>query len=378
MNKSRSEKLMNRSTKSFPFYHFEGTPRQIGQQHGEACRELVHKNLEMATERLRRKYNVSTREEIIEAALKYRSYVQKYAPHFDEEIQGLAEGAGISLGESYLLQVRAELNKIFQTNQTECTTFAVASEATADGSPLIGQNADLPAFYGELSVVIESIPDQGPASLMLTPAGQISFIGINDAGVGAFGNFVTCDGWRVGFPRYFLTKLALTQGTVAEAVNLVDSVYRASSRNLLMLDKQGGIADVETIPSKISIIQAKKGILAHSNHFVSPQLLDEERLTGIELENSRVRIARMEEMLDANRGKLNAEVMQDILRDRGSFPHCLCQIEGDEGMQAPGEKATDIITFASVIAEPGKGHLWIAIGPPDQYEYKKYSFSPRN
>ncbi|RBP84525.1 acyl-CoA:6-aminopenicillanic acid acyl transferase [Cytobacillus firmus] len=378
MNKSRSEKLLNRSTKSFPFYHFQGTHRQIGQQHGEACRELIHKNLEMATERLRRKYNVPTREEVIEAALKYHSYVQKYAPQFDEEIQGLAEGAGISLGESYLLQVRAELNKIFQTNQTECTTFAVASEVTADGSPLIGQNADLPAFYGELSVVIESIPDQGPATMMLTPAGQISFIGINDAGVGAFGNFVTCDGWRVGFPRYFLTKLALTCSTVAEAVNLVDSVYRASSRNLLMLDKQGGIADVETIPSKISLIEAKNGILAHSNHFVSPQLLDEERLTGIELENSRVRIARMEEMLDANRGKLNAEVMQDILRDRGSFPHCLCQIEGDEGMQAPGEKATDIITFASVIAEPAKGHLWIAIGPPDQYEYKKYSFSPRN
>ncbi|RBP84530.1 acyl-CoA:6-aminopenicillanic acid acyl transferase [Cytobacillus firmus] len=378
MSESRSEKPSNRSTKSFPFYQFQGTHRQIGQQHGEACRELVHKNLEMATERLRRKYNVSTREEVIEAALKYRSYVQKYAPQFDEEIQGLAEGAGISLGESYLLQVRAELNKIFQTNQTECTTFAVASEVTADGSPLIGQNADLPAFYGELSIVIESIPDQGPATMMLTPAGQISFIGINDAGVGAFGNFVTCDGWRVGFPRYFLTKLALTCSTVAEAVNLVDIVYRSSSRNLLMLDKQGGIADVETIPSKISLIEAKNGILAHSNHFVSPQLLDEERLTGIELENSRVRIARMEEMLDANRGKLNAEVMQDILRDRGSFPHCLCQIEGDEGMQAPGEKATDIITFASVIAEPAKGHLWIAIGPPDQYEYKKYSFSPRN
>ncbi|RNB82147.1 hypothetical protein EDM59_21330 [Brevibacillus nitrificans] len=378
MSESKSRNLSTRSTQSFPFYRFQGTYRQIGRQHGEACRELVLKNLELATERLRRKYNVSTREEVTEAALQYRSYVIKYAPQFDEEIQGLAEGAGISLGEAYLLQVRAELNKIFQTNQTECTTFAVAAEATADGSPLIGQNADLPAFYGELSVVIESIPDEGPATLMLTPAGQISFIGINDAGVGAFGNFLTCEGWRVGFPRYFFTKLALTRSTAAEAVELVDSLYRASSRNLIMLDKQGGIVDVETIPSRISRIEAKNGILAHSNHFISPQLLDEERLTGIELENSRVRISRMTELLEANRGKLNAEVMQDILRDRGSYPHCLCQIEGDEGMQAPGERATDIITFASVIAEPAKGHLWIAIGPPDQYEYKKYSFSARN
>ncbi len=115
-------------------------------------------------------------------------------------------------------------------------------------------------------------------------------------------------------------------------------------------------------------------MLAHSNHYTADSLLAEERLRGVELDNSRVRLERMRNLLKENYGKLNAAVMQDILRDRHSYPHCLCQMPGDEEVQAPGEKGADIITFASVIAEPTEGNVWIAIGPPNQYEYRCYSF----
>ncbi|MEJ7757322.1 MAG: C45 family autoproteolytic acyltransferase/hydrolase [Nocardioidaceae bacterium] len=118
----------------------------------------------------------------------------------------------------------------------ECTTFAVLPIAAADGTPLVGQNADLPALYSQLGVVIHVVPDDGPAVLMLTPAGQVSYIGINDRGLGVFGNFLSCDGWRVGFPRYLLTRPALLHDTVRGAVAAVRNVPRASSRNLIMLD----------------------------------------------------------------------------------------------------------------------------------------------
>ncbi|MFM1653428.1 C45 family autoproteolytic acyltransferase/hydrolase [Brevibacillus sp. B_LB10_24] len=360
------------AAKFFPSYRFQGTHRQIGRQYGEACSALIAKHLEYVTKRLNHRFSVSSNQ-LEEAVLRYRPYVKKYAAAFDEEVEGIAEGANITVEEAYLLQLRAEVNHFCKSN-TECTTFAVLPEAASNGVPLIGQNCDLPAFYSELGVVIEYVPDDGPAHLVLTPAGQISYIGINQLGLGVFANFITCDGWRAGFPRYMLSRLALTCGTIAEAVSLVQKVERASSRNLIMLDAHGGAVSMENTPTREGLIPPDNGLLAHSNHFIAEGLLDAEKLGGVELENSRVRLERMSHLLQENHGRLNVEVMQGILRDRGSYPHCLCQMPGDEEVQAPGEKAADIITFASVIAEPTEGNLWVAIGPPNQYEYKCYSF----
>src|SRR5699024_428520 len=107
-----------------------------------------------------------------------------------------------------------------------CTSYAVQPEATADGIGVIGQNADLPDFYSQIGVVVEMVFDDMPSVLMLTPAGQVSYLGINDQGLGVCANYVTCDGWRVGFPRYLLSRLALTHESVDDAIAAVRSVPR--------------------------------------------------------------------------------------------------------------------------------------------------------
>lgn len=362
-----------RSSRTFPYYQFRGTHRQIGQQYGEACADLIHKHVDLARERIQSK-NRASNSEIEAIASTYRTYVMKYAENFDQEIIGISEGANITVGEAYLIQIRAEINRQI-ISRSECTTFAISAEATADGSPLIGQNADLPSFYSDLGIVAEFIPNNEPASLMLTPAGQISYIGLNNLGLGVCANFLTCEGWQTGFPRYMLSRLALTKGSVQEGIQLIRSVQRASSRNLIMLDQHGGIVDFENTPTKDALIRPTNGILAHSNHYISPELLEEERLSGIELKNSQIRLERIQTLLNGNHGKLNAALMQDILRDRGNYPHCICQMPGDENVQSPGDQGADIITFASIIAEPAKGQMWVAMGPPNQYEYTCYSFS---
>lgn len=313
-----------------------------------------------------KKVNIGSLEALQEEALKYRPYVQKYAPFFDEEIQGIARATGLTLGDVYFLQLRAEIYNHFESTD-ECTTFAVMPEATNDGNPLVGQNADLPGFYSEVSIIAEFVPNEGPSQLMLTPAGQVSYIGINDLGLGVFANFIVCDGWRVGFPRYLLSRLALTKSNLKEAVDLINSIYRASSRNLIMLDKSGQILDLETVPKRTSIIEPENGLIAHSNHFVSNELIDEERKTGEDLVNSKIRLSRMRSLLENKYGQLNVEEMQKILRDRETAPHTLCRIPGDFGV--------DSVTFASVIAEPLKGRIHVTMGPPNQFEYKTYSFS---
>lgn len=354
---------------AFPRHRFAGSHRRIGRDFGEACVDPIRRHLGLALDRLE-KHRGLGRQRAFAAALGYRRFVVEHAPYLDEEIQGVATGAGIDLAAAYLLQLRAELAVVAPTPPEvgdECTTFAVLPEATADGSPLVGQNADLPAFYRDLGVVVEFVPDDAPAVLMLTPVGQVSYIGVNEAGLGVFANYLTCDGWRVGFPRYLLSRLALTHGTVDAAIAAVRAVPRASSRNLIMLDAAGTTADLETTPTRDARLDPVDGLLAHANHYTAPALLGEERSSGKHLANSRARHAQMERLLAAERGRLDAAAIQGILRDRACGADSLSRPPGDD-------PDSDTMTFASVVAEPARGRLWVAVGPPHQHPYHAHHF----
>jgi len=365
--------------RTFPFYRLSGTHREIGRQFGEACVDLIGRHRDLAMARLRTTRGI-TPEQALAAAQGYRAYVEAYAPFLDEEVQGVAEGARIPLAEAYLLQLRAEVAAPVTADPAplpamagvdggdECTGYAILAEATSDGVPLIGQNADLPAFYSEIGVVLEIVPDDASAVLMLTPAGQVSYLGINTSGLGVFANFLTCDGWRVGYPRYMLSRLALTKETVDDAIAAVRSVPRASSRNLLMMDAHGTAADLETTPTRDARLDPEDGLLAHSNHYVAESLQSEERTSEWYRHNSQVRLDRMRELLTASRGQLNAAMMQDLLRDRACYPDTLCRMPGDA-------KESDSITFASLIAAPTRGEMWVAVGPPNEHPYRRYAFS---
>lgn len=358
---------MQRSTETFPFYSFCGSHFEIGRQYGEACRELIHKHRKQALGRLTNHLGKGAKQYLKGLTVKYQNYVVKYEKKFDDMILGVADGANISLEEAYLLQLRAEAYNYIETIN-ECTTVAIAPEATSNGIGVIGQNADLPVFYSELCVVIECIPDDAPAYLMLTPAGQISYIGINEFGLGCFANFLTCDGWRVGFPRYLLSRLALRHRTVTEAAEAIEHVHRASSRNILMMDSYNQILNIETTAMRNIRMEATNGYLAHTNHYISEDLIEEERGDEAYYENSCVRYDQINRLLKEKHGQLSTDTMKTIFRDRNSHPHNISMMTGDSD-------TTDSITVASVIAEPSKREMQVAIGPPHLYEYKRYTLS---
>ncbi|MFT4040907.1 MAG: hypothetical protein QM692_22180 [Thermomicrobiales bacterium] len=96
---------------TFPFHRFTGSHRQIGRQFGEATADRIRRHLDLALARLQSRSG-RTPDDALAAALRYRPFVQEHAPFLDEEIVGVAAGAGISLAEGYLLQLRAELERL--------------------------------------------------------------------------------------------------------------------------------------------------------------------------------------------------------------------------------------------------------------------------
>ncbi|WP_232663979.1 C45 family autoproteolytic acyltransferase/hydolase [Pseudonocardia sp. TRM90224] len=356
-------------------HRFTGSHREIGRQHGSVCSELVAKHLDMALDRLSRTGIGPDR--AAEVALRFRPSVREHAGFLDEEIVGLAEGAGISVAEAYLLQVRAEVYAEVLGDPgaaNECTTFVVLPEATATGKALAGQNADLPDMYADLMIVMHLVPDDGPHVLMATPAGQISYIGMSDAGMATFANFLHCDGWGPGFPRYLFSRYALAQGSTAAALAALRALPRAASRNLIMVDAELDAVDFENTPTRDAELRPVDGLLSHTNHYLAPELADEERSVEKYLRNSRTRHERVSGLLREHHGAITPEVMGSIMRNRDDAPDALSVQERDDPDR--GDTAPEhYMTVTGVIAEPAAGRMWVTAGPPSQAAYVEYSFA---
>lgn len=358
---------------SLPAYRFAGSHRDIGLAHGASCASLVRRHRDLALARL--DASGVGREVALAAAMEYRPYVVEHAPYLDDEIAGVAEGAGIELAEAYLLQLRAEvyarvLGRPEASN--ECTTFAATPIATADGQPLAGQNADLPAIYQELMIVMELHPDDGPSILMVTPAGQVSYIGMSSDGMACFANFLHCDGWGLGFPRYLLSRYALAHGSVDAALAALEKLPRASSRHLMMIDAGGRAISYENTPERGAAIEPLGGLVVHANHYLSAELAAEERANDRALANSRVRQKRAELIFGLDRGALTAARAQELFRDRQNVPDAISVEPGDDPQEHP---LYDYITVTSAIASPATGELWVSAGPPSSHPYTRYSFT---
>lgn len=359
-------------TVSFPFHHFTGTHLEVGRQHGAALRPKILVHLERLERRFARQ-GISL-EQAEQAALGYREGIREVSEGLDEEIQGLAEGASISLGAAFLLQLRAEVFVELVGRhgaEQECTTFAILPERTGTERGFVGQNADLPAMYHDLMAVLRIAVEGEPELLMVTPAGQISYIGINDSGLGVFGNYLHCASWRDGFPRYLYTRIALRRDTVGDAEAALRSLRRASSRNVIMLDSQGGAIDLENTPDTMVALAAERGFLVHANHYLHDGLSAHE--SNPWLENSQIRYRRLATQIEAWGNELGPHEIAAMLRDRSDV--------GDELSIHPEDDDRDVdaedrnMTVTSVIAEPGRGQFWVASGPPSRYEYRRFAFT---
>ena len=84
--------------------------------------------------------------------------------------------------------------------------------------------------------------------------------------------------------------------------------------------------------------------------------------TADELHNSTCRHERIAALLEAQRGRLDADALKTVLSDHGNRPHSICA--------HPGERVS--YSFASIISDLDAGHMEIAVGPPCEHDYVRY------
>ena len=349
-------------TRVLPLVEVAGSHRGMGRQFGEQLRDEVRAYSQMWLGKASARSGLS-REELLAQMTGFVRAIEEYAPHLAEEVQGVAEGAGIPELEAFSIQVRMELLHAGPPPPS-CTTFALTGVHTATGGTIVGQNVDLDAEVEDFGLILKMKPDDAPAVLMYVSPGLVSYVGLNEAGLAVHGNLLNAPGWRAGFPRYLLTRLMLEQSTVADALEAGLRPRRASSRNLILGDADGNVADLELTVDDHRVLRSDDGVLIHTNHYLADGLC-ELSTTHTPPGSSVHRQCRMTDLLAAAKRPISVEDLQGFFRDHDGHPGSICAHE------RPGSTSK---TVASLISEPAAGRLHAAFGSPCQHDYAVYEF----
>jgi isopenicillin-N N-acyltransferase like protein len=350
------------NTHVLPLIEVAGTHREMGRQFGEQLRDEIHEYSDMWLRKAAARSGLD-RDQLLDQIAGFIAAIDFDASHLGEEVRGVAEGAGLDEREAFSIQVRMEL--LFAgPPPPSCTTFAIAPAASATGETIVGQNVDLDAEVERFGLILRMCPRDQPAVMMYTSPGLISYVGMNDAGLAVHGNLLVSRGWRAGFPRYLLTRLMLEHSTVDDALEAGLRPKRASSRNLILGDASGNIANAELTVDEAAVTRAPgNGCLVHTNHYLSEKLAD--AASDYVPESSVSRCERMSSLVGSVDEPLGVEQLQQFFRDHDGYPGSICA--------HPTERSSSK-TVASLISEPASGRMHVTAGSPCEHDYQTYAF----
>lgn len=338
----------------YPLFEVSGPPRELGRLHGEQARIRIVGYLGYLCETLKMTDKVLARR-----ASQFRNEFKRVCPHLLEEIDGLAEGAGINRDLALACQLRGELAGM---SDGGCTTFAIGPSGTASGEVLIGQTSDTPPEIRSFGYVLRVKPDDGrPAAIMWSFGGMIGYHGLNEHGVAHFANSLSGGPrWKYGLSHYPLKRRILEQRTLDEVVATMRDFPVCSNGNYMLCDGHRNILDVElTTDGPFLLESSEEGFLAHTNHFLcaghAGPANDQQSLP-----DSFPRLERMRILIREKLGSITVEDVKQFLSDHGGHPVGICRHPhdgyGDSVLPANGR------TVATMIAEPARGVFHLAAG----------------
>lgn len=339
----------------YPLFEVSGDAYELGRQHGEVARVRILMFLGYLCETLK-----LSDEDVDRRARRFLPLFQRHCSHLLPELEGLADGAGISLGLALAAQMRGELAMLADG---ACTTFVIGRRGTANGQVLIGQTSDMPAEMREFCYVLHARPNDRPEFIMWTFGGQLGYHGLNELGVAHFANSLGGGpDWKFGLSHYPLKRMMLEQRDLAGVRALIESYPVCSNGNYVLCDGAGSIVDAEVTTAGTHFLEdTGAGFLVHSNHYLCAAHACDANFKQ-SLPDSFPRLTRMQQLIQAEFGSLTVDKLQHILSDHEGHPTSICR--------HPHEGAGNSIlpstgrTVAAIIAEPEAGRFHLASGNP--------------
>jgi isopenicillin-N N-acyltransferase-like protein len=350
----------------FPIIELKGKPYTMGKTHGRILAKEIQANLELYFMMLRGLTGLEPQQCLTHAA-RILDVMQKDAPHLLEEMEGIADGAQVSLNEILFLNARSELMSMGRAPDDmpgECTAIGLTGERTISGKPILAQNWDWHERVLQTTAIFRIEPAQGPKAVFLAEAGQVAKIGVNENGLGVLLNILIIEGMEYGLPVHVLLRLVLGAKDTAEAVALVENAHRAGASHFLIGDKSGNIKGLELMPQAIKEIVPAGGALVHTNHYCDADLAKKD-VGRLLMTDSFARLDRAAALI-STRQQWDDQSLAEIFTNHDDVPRSICR-----HARAEDEEYLRIDTVASCIIDPTESKIQVSYGQPCGAPYRE-------
>ncbi|GAM84289.1 hypothetical protein ANO11243_022830 [Dothideomycetidae sp. 11243] len=172
---------------SLPLIECSGTPYEIGFAHGTQARHRVSGSLSFYAHLFQSNCHKSW-PEVQSIASSFVSHIKSTVPDLLDEMAGIADGAQTDLLSIVALNVRTEIN--FGLFSDGCT----AVSWKAGGESFLAQNWDWETPQRENLVLLDVRKKGCPRIKMVTEAGIVGKIGLNECGVGVLSECYSGEG----------------------------------------------------------------------------------------------------------------------------------------------------------------------------------------
>ncbi len=324
-----------------------GAPKDIGIAQGEATGDVIAAALAL----YRRLLEDMGRDPEAVAAESgpFVDVARGVLPDGVAEMEGVAEGAGISLEEAALLNCLEEVWPEPAAVPEACTTMI-------SGRYFMHAEQWYAAHSG-IAVVVAA-PDDGPGFVSPTCAGFLPAVGFNAAGFAQGIDSLVAPDDRLGVPRVFVSRAALGARGIDAAIAAAGTAERAGGYAHVFASGDRSVT-VETSSSTASVLE---DVPAHSNHYLSPS-----KPSGHPgSRGSRARLTRARELLAESPPKTLDDCAR-LLSDHSSAPQSICLHES--GPDASG-------TVFGMACDLATGRMLVSDGPPCSGAWRPFEMAP--
>jgi isopenicillin-N N-acyltransferase like protein len=354
-----------------------GSHREVGLQIGEACRDVIREAVAFdEPEMVPAGRSVS---EQLAAAVPYRSATARAMPWVLEELDAVAEAAGVdpmavfaySVEEIWFDPSPAGADESAAPAEAGagrgCSDLVAVPPATANGHVLVGHNNDLSVRNQDQLIAIEwDVP--GDPLVFTIGIGPWISVGFNSAGIALTGNELSPNDERVGVPRLLQVRSMLRSLTLDEALDEALRPDRASSYNNVLSSADGRVRNVEGSATDAEVVSPDAaGVLAHTNNYVCDRMLRYEHSRYAASSNTRYLRARslLEEAASLP-GSIDETRLRAMLSDHESAPESLCR---------HGTQPSDSKTVFWCVADVTERRVTFGRGNPCDSEAQEYAFA---
>lgn len=364
-----------------PQLTLRGSVAAMGQQHGEALRQMIQAFVPMrfeATAEFLAGMGLGSVGQLVDVGRQCLEVYARWHPEGYAEHCAIAKGAGVDAGELYTAANMTDVRDVLAFNRpvqqvnsvaprplpadAEGCSVALVSAARGDGGQaVVGQTWDLNPQDLDYVVAFHRLADDGPETWSVSCSGCLSLVGMNQHGLAVGTTNIKTHGSKVGVGYMGVLHKMLNSRSYAEAAAACLDAPRAAAHTYWLADAERQ-TEWETTAWSAVERHPQRGLLLRTNHCL---IADHAAVEGeAPSASSQARLRRMSGELGDRQGVTLLD-LREMFADRR---------DGVDSLNRLPEDAQGTATNSVVVGIPAKRELWACRGPADRGDWQRLEF----